>query len=205
MADEPVSSLDASVRGEILALLLQAARRARAGRPGRHPRPRAGLEHRRPDRGDVPRPDRRGRAPPRRCCLQPQHPYTQALLSVVPEMEAIEQVVLPGDARPDPRSRPAAGSTPAARPWRAVRRPPRTSRTCAPARPCRSSTPRASTARRAGCRWADPRPEAGFLRRSTCRRIPQGGHCRRRGKLRSQRRSATTSPSSVAVRSIRTS
>ena len=38
-----------------------AARRARAHGAGRHPRPRAGLEHRRPDRGDVPRPDRRDR------------------------------------------------------------------------------------------------------------------------------------------------
>ena len=39
----------------------QAARRARAGRARGDPRPRPGLEHRRPDRRDVPRPDRRGR------------------------------------------------------------------------------------------------------------------------------------------------
>ena len=38
------------------------ARAARAGRPRRHPRPRAGVEHRRPDRGDVSRPRRRGRS-----------------------------------------------------------------------------------------------------------------------------------------------
>ena len=62
IADEPVSSLDASIRGEILALLLKLRERARPGRPGRDPRPRAGLEHRRPDRRDVPRPDRRGGA-----------------------------------------------------------------------------------------------------------------------------------------------
>ena len=41
VADEPVASLDASVRGEILALLLRLRERARPGRPGGHPRPRA--------------------------------------------------------------------------------------------------------------------------------------------------------------------
>ena len=61
IADEPVSSLDASIRGEILALLLglreELGRRHRRG----HPRPRPRLEHRRPDRGDVPRPGGRVR------------------------------------------------------------------------------------------------------------------------------------------------
>ena len=38
-----------------------ACARPRARRRGGHPRPRAGLEHRRPDRGDVPRPRRRVR------------------------------------------------------------------------------------------------------------------------------------------------
>ncbi len=61
VADEPVSSLDASIRGEVLALLLSLARVARARGPRRHPRPRPRLEHRRPDRRDVPRSRRRGR------------------------------------------------------------------------------------------------------------------------------------------------
>ena len=48
----------------------------------------------------------------------PQHPYTQALLSVVPEIERLEPVVLDGrDPGPDRRSRRAAGSTRAARRW----------------------------------------------------------------------------------------
>ena len=46
----------------------------------------------------------------------PRHPYTQALLSVVPEMEQLEPVVLTGEI-PDPtRIPPVAGSTRAARP-----------------------------------------------------------------------------------------
>ena len=61
VADEPVSSLDASIRGEILALLLRPARVARARDRRGHPRPGPGLEHRRPDRRDVPRPGRRVR------------------------------------------------------------------------------------------------------------------------------------------------
>ena len=36
----------------------------------------------------------------------PQHPYTKALLSVVPEMERLEQVVLAGEP-PDPTKVPA--------------------------------------------------------------------------------------------------
>ncbi len=40
-------------------------------------------------------------APPRRCSQSPRHPYTQALLSVVPEMERLEPVVLTGEI-PDP-------------------------------------------------------------------------------------------------------
>ena len=77
-----------------------ASRRARPGGPRGHPRPRAGVEHRRPYRRDVPRPggrvgaDRGGPAAPR-------HPYTQALLSVVPEIERLEPLVLRGEI-PDP-------------------------------------------------------------------------------------------------------
>ena len=60
VADEPVSALDASVRGEILALRAHLAGGAGTDRRRRHARPRAGLEHRRPDRRHVPGTDRRG-------------------------------------------------------------------------------------------------------------------------------------------------
>ena len=68
VADEPVSSLDASVRGEILAAHARAGARDRRRDPRRHARPRAGVEHRRPRRGDVPRADRRAGRRPRSCC-----------------------------------------------------------------------------------------------------------------------------------------
>ena len=61
VADEPVSSLDASIRGEILALLLGLRDSLGLGDRRGHPRPGPGLEHRRPDRRDVPRPRRRVR------------------------------------------------------------------------------------------------------------------------------------------------
>ena len=61
VADEPVSSLDASVRGRDPGAAAPAARRAGSLGARGDPRPRAGVEHRRPDRGDVPRPDRRER------------------------------------------------------------------------------------------------------------------------------------------------
>ena len=46
-------------------------------------------------------PDRRGRARPRSSSPTPQHPYTRALLSVVPETKQMEPQILTGEA-PDP-------------------------------------------------------------------------------------------------------
>lgn len=63
----------------------------------------------------------------------PRHPYTQALLSVLPEAPG-DPVVLTGEPRTPPASPPAAASTRAARSWRAERPNGRASRTRAGAR-----------------------------------------------------------------------
>ena len=61
VADEPVSNLDASVRGEILALLMKLRDEDRDLDHHRHPRLGARLDGRGPRRRDVPRADRRDR------------------------------------------------------------------------------------------------------------------------------------------------
>jgi peptide/nickel transport system ATP-binding protein len=105
VADEPVSSLDASVRGEILQLMLglvretgvailvvthdlglawNIANRVAVMYLGRI------VEH----------------GTTEELLSDPKHPYTQALLSVVPEKERVEQQILSGEA-PDPTRIPA--------------------------------------------------------------------------------------------------
>jgi peptide/nickel transport system ATP-binding protein len=99
VADEPVASLDASVRGEILALLLRL--RAELGLAALVVTHDLGLAWNIADRvavmylgrvvetGDV-----------EQVLTAPRHPYTQALLSVLPEAEG-DEVVLTGEP-PDP-------------------------------------------------------------------------------------------------------
>ena len=105
IADEPVSSLDASIRGELLALLLQLRDQLQLGiAVVTHD---LGLAWNIADRIAV---MYLGRVveigSTEEILLRPQHPYTQALLSVVPEMDRIEPVVLRGEI-PDPTRIPA--------------------------------------------------------------------------------------------------
>lgn len=105
IADEPVSSLDASIRGEILALLLKL--RAELGLGVLVVTHDLGLAWNIADRTAVMYLGRIVEAGPTEEVLAaPQHPYTRALLSVVPEIERLEPVVLEGEV-PDPTHIPS--------------------------------------------------------------------------------------------------
>jgi oligopeptide/dipeptide ABC transporter ATP-binding protein len=106
VADEPVSSLDASVRGEILALLLRL--RDELGLTVLVVTHDLGLAWNIADRIVVMylgRVVEQGST--EQVLTSPMHPYTQALLSVVPEMEHVEPIVLTGEP-PDPTKIPTA-------------------------------------------------------------------------------------------------
>jgi peptide/nickel transport system ATP-binding protein len=105
LADEPVASLDASIRGEILALM-----RSLVDDTGisivavTHD---LGLAWNIADRIAV---MYLGRivevGPAEEVLADPQHPYTRALLSVVPEADRMEQQILEGET-PDPAAIPS--------------------------------------------------------------------------------------------------
>lgn len=98
IADEPVASLDASVRGEILALLLRL--RDDLGLSALVVTHDLGLAWNIADRVAVMYLGRIVESGPTEQILKtPQHPYTQALLSVLPESPA--RIVLSGEP-PDP-------------------------------------------------------------------------------------------------------
>jgi peptide/nickel transport system ATP-binding protein len=100
VADEPVSSLDASIRGEILALLL--GLREDLGLGILVVTHDLGLAWNIADRIAVMYLGRIVECGTTEEVLEsPRHPYTRALLSVVPEIERIEPVVLSGEI-PDP-------------------------------------------------------------------------------------------------------
>ncbi len=100
VADEPVSNLDASVRGEILALLMDL--RDRLGLTILVVTHDLGLAWTIADRVAV---MYLGRiveiGPAEDVLLRPKHPYTQALLDVVPEAGGLERPILKGET-PDP-------------------------------------------------------------------------------------------------------
>ncbi|MFJ2111029.1 MULTISPECIES: ABC transporter ATP-binding protein [unclassified Streptomyces] len=104
VADEPVASLDASVRGEILALLLRL--RAELGLSALVVTHDLGLAWNIADRVAVMYLGRIVETGPVEDVLtDPRHPYTRALLSVLPESEG-PPVVLSGEP-PDPSRIPA--------------------------------------------------------------------------------------------------
>ncbi|MGH8776750.1 MAG: oligopeptide/dipeptide ABC transporter ATP-binding protein [Jiangellaceae bacterium] len=100
VADEPVASLDASVRGEILALLLRL--RDELGLAALVVTHDLGLAWNIADRVAV---MYLGRivetGPVEKILAAPEHPYTQALLSVLPDATAGDPIVLTGEP-PDP-------------------------------------------------------------------------------------------------------
>jgi oligopeptide/dipeptide ABC transporter ATP-binding protein len=100
IADEPVSSLDASIRGEILALLLRL--REDLGLSVLVVTHDLGLAWNIADRIAVMYLGRIVEVGSTEQVLgSPRHPYTRALLSVVPEIDEIEPVILRGET-PDP-------------------------------------------------------------------------------------------------------
>ena len=100
VADEPVSSLDASVRGEILQLLLGLSRES--GMTILVVTHDLGLAWNIADKVAVMYLGRIVEVGRTEQILEsPQHPYTKALLSVVPEHDRVEQQILTGEA-PDP-------------------------------------------------------------------------------------------------------
>ncbi len=105
VADEPVSALDASVRGEILALLLELVRET--GLSALVVTHDLGLAWNVADRVAV---MYLGRiveeGPAEEVLTDPKHPYTRALLSVVPETRQMEQQILTGET-PDPTRIPS--------------------------------------------------------------------------------------------------
>jgi peptide/nickel transport system ATP-binding protein len=105
VADEPVSSLDASIRGEILSLLLNLRESLGLGIVViTHD---VGLAWNIADRIAVMYLGRVVECGTTEEVLEsPRHPYTRALLSVVPEIEELTPVVLRGEV-PDPTRIPA--------------------------------------------------------------------------------------------------
>ncbi|HKP20605.1 MAG TPA: ABC transporter ATP-binding protein, partial [Thermoleophilaceae bacterium] len=105
VADEPVSALDASVRGEILSLMLGLVRQA--GITVFVVTHDLGLAWNVADRVAVMYLGRIvEQAPAEQLLVDPQHPYTRALLSVVPERKHMTPQILKGET-PDPTRIPA--------------------------------------------------------------------------------------------------
>ena len=158
VADEPVSSLDASVRGEILALMLRLVRETEVAiLVVTHD---LGLAWNVADRVAVMYLGRIvEQGTTEEVLTAPRHPYTRALLSVVPEVAHVEpQILSRRGARPD--ADPGRLPLPPALPARGLGR--------GGAAGHRGALPRRGPRARAGARRARP-----------ARGVPRGG--RRRG------------------------
>jgi oligopeptide transport system ATP-binding protein len=95
VCDEPIAALDVSIQAQVVNLL-EELQPPRPDLSVHQPRPVDGAPPRRQGGGDVSRQDRRARGTRDQLYAEPKHPYTQALLSAVPE--------------PDPGYRIATGS-----------------------------------------------------------------------------------------------
>ena len=163
LADEPVSSLDASIRGEILALLLKL--RQDLGMGVVVVTHDLGLAWNIADRIAVMYLGRVVECGTTEEVLQsPRHPYTKALLSVVPEIEQLEPVVLTGEI-PDPTRIPDRLPLPPPLP-RAGRRDAPSGGSPTPAAPCPSTSCR-RPARTASPATSTPRSRQHRPRRVT--------------------------------------